>query len=282
MVGLRGEELWVAGCVQATLPGVIVGQHDDNSAGKQNAHDLDLSVAGGRTFAALEITAAADPLLIQCWKLINGRGSRWVESTIAGGWSVTIRPTARYKRLVKELPSLLQALEQASLDRLPRRREGWDQLVSAAAGLDIVGARQGGTNFPGSIYVTPEIPLERSGGWAAPTGDAIPGWLSEWIVDPSRPDNLAKLRRSGAAERHLFVIAPGMESTAPFSVTDLLMRAGAPLPTVPPTLPEEVTHVWIMGGWVGGQGFRWSAEQGWSTFANDAQLDPAALVGCTC
>lgn len=33
-------------------------------------------------------------------------------------------------------------------------------------------------------------------------------------------------------------------------------------------------------GWVGwGQGFRWSPEQGRSTFANDAQLDRAALVG---
>ena len=154
MVDLRDEEFWAAGCVQAALPDVTVGQHDDNSAGKQNAHDLDLSLAGERTFAAMEITAAADPDLIACWKLINSGDGRWIEPAIAGGWAVTIRPTARYKRLAKELPLLLEALEQVGLDRLPRRRTGWDHLAAVSDELDIVRAHQGGTDFPGSIYVT--------------------------------------------------------------------------------------------------------------------------------
>ena len=59
MQKLRAEELWVAACVRAAEPGVIVGQHDDNTS--RNVHDLDLSRPGGRTFAALEVTTAADP-----------------------------------------------------------------------------------------------------------------------------------------------------------------------------------------------------------------------------
>lgn len=280
MVSLRGEELWVAGCVQAALPGVTVGQHDDNST--RNVHDLDLSLPGGRTFGAMEVTAAADADLIECWKLLNGHGNRWIAPGIAGGWSVTVLPTARVKQLIKELPSLLQALEQSGLDSLPRRHKGWGHLAAAAEELGVVRARQGGTSFPGSIYVTPQIPQERAGGWVASTGDALSEWISDWIIDPSRGDNLTKLRRSAAAEHHLFVIAPGIESTAPFSVTDLLMRADAPLPTVAPVMPDGVTHVWIMGAWVNGRGFRWSPDCGWETFANNAVLDRAALLGCTC
>ncbi len=280
MVSLRDEELWVAGCVQTALRSVAVGQHDDNTT--PNVHDLDLSVGGGRTFGAMEVTAAADADLIECWKLLNGHGNRWIAPGIAGGWAVSVQPTARVKRLIKELFLLLQALERAGLDSLPRRSASWGQLTVTAQNLGVVRARQGGTSFPGSIYVTPQISQERSSGWVAPTGDALSEWMSEWIIDPSRADNLTKLRRSAASERHLFVIAPGIESTAPFSVTDLLMRADAPLPTVAPVLPDEVTHVWIMGPWVNGRGFRWSPDLGWETFANDAALDHAALAGCTC
>ena len=67
--------------------------------------------------------------------------------------------------------------------------------------------------------------------------------------------------RSGAEERHLFVILPGF-AEAPFGAADLLMRDDAPLPTIPPTLPPRVTHAWAMSTWNTGDGMRWSAEYG--------------------
>jgi hypothetical protein len=122
MVSLRGEELWAAGCVQAVLPGVAVGQHDDNTT--PSAHDLYLSVGGGRTFGAMEI--AADPEIIESWKLLNGRDERWIVPKLIGGWWVHLRPAARVKRLLKELPALLHALEKdgiTNLHRPPERHE---------------------------------------------------------------------------------------------------------------------------------------------------------------
>lgn len=226
MVRLRGEELWAAGCVQAALPGVTVGQHDDNTT--PSAHDLDLSVGGGRTFGAMEITAAADPEIIESWKLLNGRDERWIVPELVGGWWVHIRPDARVKRLLQELPGLLQALEKEGITTIPRPAER-NELNAKADELGIVSARQGGTDFPGSVYVTPDIPLKRRAGMVPSTGDALSEWVAEWIIEPSRSDNLDKLRRSAARERHLFVIVPAFATPALFAVTDLLVQVGGSL-----------------------------------------------------
>jgi hypothetical protein len=223
-------------------------------------HDLDLSIGGGRTFGAMEITAAVDPMLIQGQKVLDRRDGRWIEPELAGGWAIHVRADARLDRLSRELPPLLQAMEQggfASLDQvLP------DELLAKLAELGVTRTYQSSTSFPGSIYPMIEIPPARLGGFVASTGDALSDWVSEWMIGPSRSDNIAKLRRSAALERHLFVIVPGFVGTAPFSVGDLLLRADAPLPTVRPRLPAEVTHVWVMGTWANGHGSPLSAYSG--------------------
>jgi hypothetical protein len=279
MVELRGEELWAAGCVQAALPGVTVGQHDDNST--PSAHDLDLSVGGGRTFGAMEITAAAAPELVESWKLLNGQDERWIVPELVGGWSIHIRPDARVKRLLQELPRLLQALEKDGITTIPGPAERND-LNTKADELGVVSAFQGGTAFPGSVYVTPDIPLERLAGMVPSTGDALSEWVAEWIMEPSRADNLDKLRRSAARERHLFVIVPAFATPALFAVTDLLARTDAPLPTASPVLPPEVTHIWIMGTLASGHGFRWSPDHGWERFEKVTVVAPSTIVRCTC
>ena len=86
------------------------------------------------------------------------------------------------------------------------------------------------------------------------------------MVEPSRKDNLGKLGSSGAGERHLFVLVPGLYRV-PFAVNDLLIEPDAPLPTTAPVLPPEVTHVWAMSTWDSGDGFRWSPDHGWARFA---------------
>jgi hypothetical protein len=280
MVRLRGDEQRAAGCVQAALPGVTVGQHDDNTA--PSMHDLDLSVGGGRTFGAMEVSAAVDAELIECRRPLDGRGDRRIVPELVGGWMIHVRPNARAKLLLRELPLLLQALEKDGSTTIRLRSAERNELTVKLNELGVVSAQQSRTRFPGSVYVMPEIPRDRRGGFVASTGDALSEWIAEWIMEPSRSDNLDKLRRSAARERHLFVIVPGFVSTAPFSAMDLLMRPDAPLPTVSPGLPSEVTHVWVMSRWANGHGFRWSPEHEWERFANDAVLDPSTLVGCTC
>lgn len=241
---------------------VPVDQHDDGS--REGMHDLDI-VHAGRSRAAVEVTAAADGDSIALWKLMNGGHGRWTVDELRGGWMVTVSPAARAKRLRKELPVLLAEMENMNV---PELRLGWKRdglLDGIADDLGVTDAFRGDTSFPGSIYITLELPAERSGGVVAETGCALAEWIGDFLRDPDQHDVLEKLARSGASERHAFVFLPGF-TTAPFPVSDLLMRTGAPLPIEQPELPPEVTHVWIVSTWSSGVGFRWSPETGWLAF----------------
>jgi hypothetical protein len=111
----------------------------------------------------------------------------------------------------------------------------------------------------------PEQTFDKTTGYAADTGDALAEWVGGWLRQSIRGDNLTKLRRSGADERHMFILLPSMADVE-FRVTELFMRSDAPLPSVPPDLPPEVTHVWVISVW-GHSGMRWSPESGWESFA---------------
>lgn len=69
--------------------------------------------------------------------------------------------------------------------------------------------RWSATDYPGSIYITLELPDDRTGGMVADTADAVAIWVDEFLRHPDQRDVLAKLTRSGAVERHAFVIVPG-------------------------------------------------------------------------
>lgn len=253
MPEMRGEELWVAACVEAALPGVRVAQHDDGS--RPSMYDLDL-LRDGVPFAAMEVTAAADAESIELWNLVNGSNERWTEPDMLGGWMVTVTPQARAKRLRTDLPSLLRILESGAEEA--DRHAAVERLRS----LGVVSANRSATDFPGSIYLTLERAHERTGGFVPLTGDGLVAWLDEWISEPAREHNVEKLRAAAHPERHLFVLLPGF-TTAPFSASDVLMRPDGPLPEVAPALPEGVTDVWLMSTWSTGDLFHFSVK-GWA------------------
>jgi hypothetical protein len=266
MVGIRGEEEWARRCVSRALCDVDVRHHDDGT--RPAMHDLDILYSGGTT-GAVEITAAADADCVELWNLINGGDDRWTDPALKGGWWVALFPHARAKRVRAELPALLAKLERRGITRL-EGDDSFDQLHDVVRDLGIASVDQGGTDYPGSIYPTIELPLDRSGGAVSTSGDPLAEWVSEWIVAPKQAHNLEKLAGSGAHERHLFVILPGF-CIAPFPVADLLMRDDAPLPTIAPDLPEAVTHVWLMSTWNTASGMRWSPDHSWDVFAKDVR-----------
>jgi hypothetical protein len=257
---LSDEEVWAQDCIRVALPGSTVKQHDDGS--EPGMYDLTITYPDGR-IGAIEVTAAADAQQLELWKLIRRRGRPWIEPSLAGGWLVQIQPSAR-SNLLKKLPDLLSRLERAD-QRFVRGSDSADQTSTLASELRIIEARQSPTDRPGSIYVMPPQRLGRMGGSSPVTGDPLARWLSAWIPDPSRSDNLGKLARSGAPERHLFVLVPGFNE-APFAVNDLLIAPNAPLPTIPPVLPPEITHVWTVSTWDSGDGFLYALETGWTRF----------------
>ena len=255
--GLRPEEEWARAVVGQALS-VSVEQHDDNS--QDGMHDLWI-VYPNRPHGAMEVTLAADSESIQLSGLMEG-GRRRIFPGLVGGWHVVLDPSARAKTLSTELRPLLADLEaagQPSVDvELGGVVEGtWEQ---RASDLRIVHLFQGRTDYPGSVYISVE-PRE-SAGMVAPTGDAIAAWIGDYLR-VQRPDVLAKLARSGVEERHAFVLVP-MFTTAPFAVTELLMNQHARSSVVPPQLPTEATHVWVVGAFYDVEGFYWAPGIGWS------------------
>lgn len=157
-------------------------------------------------------------------------------------------------------------MERNGLSVVWGNRSSADRSTALAGQLKVVEARQGPTAYAGSIYVMIEQAPEQMGGMSPLTGDPLAVWLGAWLAEPSQADNIRKLGRSGARERHIFVLVPGF-TPAPFPVIDLLIEPGAPLPTIPPVLPPEITHAWAMSSWSTGDGFRWSPDNGWTRFA---------------
>ncbi len=259
---LRGEERWVAACIESVLENTKVRQHDDGS--RDGMHDLDIW-RGDRRFAAVEVTAAADSESIELWNIVNGGGKTWTDARLAGGWLVTLTPAANAKRLKQHLPNLLAALELRGIRDINRGSLCSVADEDAASMMHVARAHRGDTANPGSIYITIELPSERAGGAVASTGDELACWLSAWAQGKDQRHNVEKLLRAGTPERHLFVLFPGFTS-APFGVSDLLLRPDAPAPEVDPRLPAGVTHVWAMSTWTSGDGFFWSPELGWTRF----------------
>ena len=260
---LSDEEAWARDCIGEALPGCTVDQHDDGS--EPSMYDLTITYPDGH-LGAVEVTAAVDAQPLELWKLVRRQGKPWTEPALAGGWLVRVQPSARANNLVRQLPGLLRDLERDGRRAVSGDQASTDQASVAAGQLGIVQALQGPTEHPGSIYIMPpERPLEQMGGYSPSTGDPLAHWLSEWVSDPSRTDNLRKLERSGAPERHLFLLVPGFNSGS-FAVSDLLIAPGAPLPTIPPALPAEITHVWAASTWDSGDGFRWSPDAAWERF----------------
>ncbi|MFI1311629.1 hypothetical protein ACH4TS_15905 [Streptomyces albidoflavus] len=261
----RSEEQWVRAWLQQALPNVEVLCHDDGS--RPGMHDFDL-VREGHRFAALEVTAATDASSFELWKLINA-GDRWIQQELVGGWLVSLAPTARVKLVRSLLPALLARLEALGLSQIRQVHDLDEDLIERAEQSGIISAYQSPrTEYPGSIYCTIHLPPEQSGGWVPDTGDAFSDWVSQWLFAARQSDNLAKLRNSGASERHLFLLLPGL-TTAPFEAVDPLLRVNGPLPTTGPRLPDEITHLWSMSTWNTGDIFHWSPEAGWVRFRKD-------------
>jgi hypothetical protein len=101
---LSDEEAWARDCIGEALPGCTVDQHDDGS--EPSMYDLTITYPDGHIGAA-EVTAAVDAQPLALWKLVRRQGKPWIEPTLAGGWLVRVKPSARARNLVRQLNSLM-------------------------------------------------------------------------------------------------------------------------------------------------------------------------------
>lgn len=260
---LHPIEEWARQMIEVEL-GLSVRQYDDGSL--NGMHDLTIAYPD-RLFGAVEVTRAMDGSVAALWKLLDRSvDGRWIVPELAGGWTVSLHPTARWKRLRDELPRLLASLEamrRRSLDT--EYDDPSDVHVRCANALGVVRADQNDTSYAGSIYPVVELGSDRSGGVVAPAADAPAEWIGRFLREPQQADVLSKLARSGASSRHAFVVVAGLGEPT-FQVFDPLTRTDVQTPTAPPDLPVEVTHVWLTTTWNGGRGLRWDPLAGWLWF----------------
>lgn len=274
MTRMRAEEEWARSILSRAL-NARVEIHDTGE--RESMYDLQILYPDGSA-AAGEVVAAADGDSITLWRLMNDdRADRWQVADLVGGWGVGLDPRARAKRVRSELPALLLEFERQGVRDL---RDAPTSARERARRLGVGHAHQGGTDFPGSIYITVELPTERSGGMAPTTGDPLATWLGEYLHGDDQADVLRKLEASGTGERHAVVFVPSFP-VATFPVIDLLMREGSPLPLRDPDLPKEISHVWAFSSWSSGDAFHWSPLKRWQRFSkfpgDDASEGPAAL-----
>ena len=253
---LSADEQAVRALIERHL-GAPVSQHDDQSA--PGMHDLTISYPDGRR-GAVEVTAAEDQTrraevgAIGAEPVLQAPG-------LNSGWLALLEPGASVKTARRALPDLCAQLETAGVTTLDAHQARPDQghdvaaLHRLLAQAQVVSLRSG-TMRPGVIAIAGSMDVQ----WLSSDPEDVVRFVERFVQ--SRPADSAKLARSGADERHLFILGGWFPEDWP-SLHPLSLDF-ADLPTLAPSLPEQVTHVWLCA-----QSERpsrivmWCAEHGW-------------------
>lgn len=251
---MAGEEL-ARRIVEKELKRPVVINDDGSAPGM---YDLRVGPADAPE-VAIECVGAVDQTYTETWNVGPARGP--LRLSIKGDWIVEIAPTARVKAVKKGIEPLLQEIEGRGLDKVyvDYRLEWQDaELFRKFDSLNITHALCYSQQGSGKVHLT----MPGTGGAVDEHGRSLPGWVGEFLRDPSRQDVLGKLQRSGAPERHAFLIVTLMG--APWEVESYLTGGLDHLPSEAPDLPPPVTGIWIIPG-AGGKGIRWDGNV-WQVF----------------
>jgi hypothetical protein len=154
-----------------------------------------------------------------------------------------------FKRLGDDVPGVM-----ALTDRLPPIEE-----VAAlrALGVAEIGSRPLVDDEAAVIHLRTASIL----GSSVVLWSELLDWIRNFLRAPETADVRAKLANSGAEERHAFVAA---SHSSPWAVYHLLNREmSGDLPTEPPDLPAEVTHLWLLAVPPTGRCLTWWPDRGW-------------------
>ena len=257
---MAGEEEWARRIVEKEL-GRSVVLHDDNS--RPSMYDLRIGPADAPELA-VECVRAIDPTREETLSVGLAQGP--LELALRGDWVIMHEPSARIKAIKKRLEPLLRELEDRglstfSVDRGLRGRD--TSLFEELESLDVVYGSC--FSLPGTGKVI--LQMTGTGGVGDSQGTAVPGWVGQFLRHPDREDVIQKLRRSGAAERHAFIIVYPGGTPFPVEYYFNFTKELDPLPTEAPNLPQPVTGVWIVSvlGQKGQKGLRWNGSA-WRLF----------------
>lgn len=213
---------------------------------------------------AIEVTGAIDAPWMATWNASQKLSGK--VPGVDGDWTFVLRPGAHVKRLIPELPAVVEAIGDTGLDTVHEDDLYFrPELLARFDGLGIDSVYRHREPGNGNVYFT----LDGDSGAVDSFGETVPGWVGAFVADPDRADNLRKLAATTAPQREAFIIADLVG--APWGVmsylTDIAGR-GVPLPSAPPELPEPLTGVWLVSTFAfrdDARGVRWDGTR-WSSF----------------
>jgi hypothetical protein len=234
-----------------------VACNDDGSG--PSMYDLRIGPAEAPE-TAIECVGAVNQVWTETWNVGPARDP--LQLSVRGDWEVVVASGTRIKQIKQHIEYLLQELETRGIPEVNVNhflRQHDKHLFDKLESLGITHAHC--FRLPGSGEVHLEMP--GMSGVVNARGDVITEWIGDFLLSPQRQDVLDKLNRSGALERHVFVIVEF--AGAPLPVLYYLSKNIEQLPATAPDLPAPITGVWIAST-IGTEGIRWD-RTGWRLFS---------------
>ncbi|MFJ3908942.1 hypothetical protein [Streptomyces vinaceus] len=252
------------GRVLARFTGARVRLQDDGST--QQMPDISLEYADGRVGFA-EVWMALDNKHAE----VAGALSREPDlsaSSLSRDWTVRVSRDFRLKKDGRSfrqwVPTLLAEFEAAGqvYEFVPSPHNlavHPGPLADRAAALGIRGlaSRPAQQDGGGLVRFVPW----GAGGLATDDWDAFHTWVDAEVNADTRHmrGNREKLRRAGGDERHAVI---GVTMTTPWPAQRAL-ASDSRLPSKAPLLPQEFTHLWLIGAQISDRCLAWYPDLGW-------------------
>jgi hypothetical protein len=199
------------------------------------------------------------------WSRLMSRGQLPQElqvSALRRDWFVTVSGASNLRRLETMLEGLLARLEAVGLTfelvaPLDSLTSSSDATVAQLLSLGVVMLSSRRTSAEhGIVRLYPD-------GIVGPTGtrwEPVLDWIAQTLASPRLADVRLKLAKTDAYERHAFL---GITFTSPGEVYFALTLDKQLLPSEPPTLPGEITHLWLMNARAPDRCLAWFPDRGW-------------------
>jgi len=219
--------------------------------------DFLISYEDGTT-AVGEIGWHEDPTVAAAWNALKKRPRHhWCDLPPgAGYWSLMISHRCNINRLERELSSLIAILDDSGIEKLDMY-DSFPRNVAAnlARSLGIIHLRKVGVDRDEAFYL-----FEGTGGVVPQDPNEIVPWIDELLVSNDYQDSWKKLLPLQADEKHIFIVGG---SRTPFGISELLKKLHESIPYQSPSLPGDITHLWLSGIYRPAISIMWSKKTGW-------------------
>ncbi|MGF2944728.1 hypothetical protein [Mycobacterium sp. Lab-001] len=213
--------------------------------GRQNAVDVMLTLADGRT-AAFEVTNLAADGALETASLLARDNHKW---PVPGMWfwSIDVGSPQDLRRLRQCYQKIILICEADGIAYPQQHPSVWTPAVDPDLQWLVEHSSCTMVGHPEQLAST----MQNPGAMVVPVvgsgfiDESLSGFANELRTAfnaPHIPPHFAKLASAVADERHLFI--PLHASALPFRISSVLMFEDA-LPAEPPPVPAHITYLWL-------------------------------------